>query len=319
MTPAAYARSLGILIPDRATCLRTALQTALTWEARKQVKLSRGPAPTLASLARRRGLMVPDSVKDLGGALETALRVRMSATLFKEEAHPRDTAGKFTAAHVAKAKADLGAGCIGVKTSGQPIRSDASGLYIRRFVELGSGHRLHPDELQRMHGTQLDSHERLSVRDPALRGANAAGSFNRALSTIASFAKRPEDLVAITSPYGHTVNLRRHQWADLHSKSMAKQFHEWFDAEGHAAKAAAGPDIASAEKMGKKETADFFTPESAKSQGRLFMSLTATEDESQALAEHYADLFNLFEQAHLTVPDNLLADAHEDANAKTRS
>lgn len=183
------------------------------------------------------------------------------AGLFDTQEHPRDDAGKFVKKHVQDTRKAIASGHAAPKTADAPFPSAASGRPIKRFVELPTGQRIHPDELHRM---RFDGDEAFLSDDEGLTvGRNTAKSFGGALAR----AKQHPGQTTIQSAHGYAVTLSGPEWAKVHAEheKNPRTFSEWHDDVGHALKSQdAGGPAATLDEPG-----DFFAPRATQT-GNLF-------------------------------------------------
>ncbi len=158
-------------------------------------------------------------------SLHSSPLYRRKGGLFDESKINRDDEGKFaTKDHVQEARRKLGRGELKVHSGKET--SHATGKPIKRWVELGNGAKIHPDELHRTkfdeHGTPyVSTNEKLTIIDGT--GKKEVGSFATAVAH-AALSKGP---ATIQGPHGYSVTLPGAEWKKIDAKGQT--FAEWAD------------------------------------------------------------------------------------------
>lgn len=193
-------------------------------------------------------------------------------SLFEGSKHPRDSSGRWAEkGHIDEARKKLAKGELKVKT-GDAV-SHASGKPIKRYVELGNGAKIHPDELHRTKFGDGDEpyvsgDEQLTVTDGT--GTKTVKSF----ALAAAHAGMSRGTATISGPHGYSITLPGAAWKAIVKDAKAKSFSDWADEQNpkdlaakttaHAAKAKPLTEV-----VGGKDADDFFAGRPA-GQARLF-------------------------------------------------
>lgn len=187
------------------------------------------------------------------------------------EDQPRDDSGRWTASWttrdtIKEARKKLTKRELRVQSGN--ATSAASGRPIKRWVDIGDGTKIHPDELHRTKFGEDD--EPYISTDESLDVIDGSGSkAERSFVTAIKRAGLNKGLTTIAGPHGYSATLPGAEWKKIDAQGQS--FAEWLDdqdpAEMHRHREGDQKTLTTI--GGERESDDFFAPKSA-GQARLF-------------------------------------------------
>lgn len=188
--------------------------------------------------------------------------------LFDEDKVKRDEGGRFSKKDVSRTRSDVTTGKTAPATAKDSFASHISEKPIRRYVEMPSGARIHPDELHRIKHDAAGEHylstdEMLTVID----GTGKPRRFRSFAQAVANILPSQRGTVTIQGPHGYSATLTPAEWREVDTQHG---FSSWLDSQDESMVNQKRESNQPLTTIGTaKETSDFFSPRHA-GQARLF-------------------------------------------------